>query len=65
MHASWEVVHTWAEWKDFFLYLQYQFLEKMDSLPAFPKAHLLLTSLLIDERIRGFNRNGAERASDW
>lgn len=61
MHVSWEVVHTWEEWKDFFLYLQYQFLEKMDSLPPFPKAHLLLTSLLIDERIRGFNRNEQRR----
>lgn len=55
-HVSWEVSHTWEEWKDFYQFLQYQFYYKLDQLPSFPKSHVLLTTLLTEDRILCLNR---------
>ena len=56
MHVSWEVAHTWEEWRDLYLYVEYRFPEQLKSLPPFPTAHLLMTTLLMDERVLGMNR---------
>ena len=49
--------HTWEEWKDLYLYLDYVMHDTIRELPAFPKSHILMTTLLIDDRLNGLNRH--------
>lgn len=55
-HIVWEVSHSWDEWQDFYQFLKVVFCYRMNDLPSFPKNHLFLTPLLIEDRILGLNR---------
>ena len=55
-HIVWEVSHSWEEWRDLYQYLAVVFSYRIDDLPAFPKSHLFLTTLLTEDRILGLNR---------
>ena len=50
MHVNWEVSHTWEEWRDLHMY------DTLAEMPSFPQGHLLMTTLLVDDRLRGLNR---------
>lgn len=55
-HVSWEVSHTWEEWRDLHTYMDDRMHEMLVEMPAFPQGHLLMTTLLVDDRLRGLNR---------
>lgn len=56
MHVSWETSHTWEEWRDLHTYLDDRMHETLAEMPSFPQGHLLMTTLLVDDRLRGLNR---------
>lgn len=55
-NVVWEVTHTWEDWRELYLFLQTRYSDAIDELPQFPKAHLVLTNLLKEDRIRGLDR---------
>ena len=55
-HIVWEVSHSWDEWQDFYQFFVFVFFYRMNDLPSFPKNHLFLRPLLIEDRILGLNR---------
>ena len=56
MKVSWEVSYTWERWKDLNRVLEYHAEHSFEELPAFPKDHLVMTTLLIDDRLNGLTR---------
>lgn len=56
MHVNWEVSHTWEEWRDLHMYLDDRMHDTLAEMPSFPQGHLLMTTLLVDDRLRGLNR---------
>lgn len=56
IRTSWSVSHTWEQWKDLHAYIEYIFLSKGFDLPSLPKSHLIMTTLLIEDRMNALNR---------
>lgn len=56
IRASWSVNHTWEQWKDLHAYIEYICLNQNLDLPSLPKSHLVMTTLLIDDRMNALNR---------
>ena len=54
--VSWEVSYTWERWKDLNRVLEYHASHSLEELPVFPKDHLVMTTLLIDDRLNGLTR---------
>ena len=56
MRINWDVSHTWEQWKDIHSYIEYLFVDELSELPPFPKGHLVMTTLLTEDRMNGLNR---------
>lgn len=56
IRTTWSVSHTWEQWKDIHAYIEYISTNKNYDLPSLPKSHLVMTTLLIDDRMNALNR---------
>lgn len=56
IRTSWSVSHTWEQWKDIHAYIEFISVNKNIDLPSLPKSHLVMTTLLIDDRMNALNR---------